>query len=367
MPLIETADLCQKYSERDILKNVNIRVDRGEVFALIGPTGAGKTTLLRLLDLLDAPTSGRIYFDGSEVTESGSRRLTARRRMAFVLQKPVVFNTSVYDNIACGLKWRGVGKNDLRAKVNNVLEMVGLSAAKKQNARTLSGGEVQRVAIARAIVTEPEVLLLDEPTANLDPVSTSRTEDLIKDIIHRYQTTIMMATHDMSQSQRLADRVAMLFDGEIRQTGDWREVFNSPRNREIADFVGVENIIDGVIVSSEDRVVTIDIGNNVVEAISDYPAGEEVCTCIRSEDITLALSRLSSSARNSFTGKVTRVVSIGPITRVEIDCSFPLVALVTRRSAEEMSLEKGKQVYATFKATGVHVIRRESLQQTTLP
>ncbi len=360
MSLVETVDLCQRYGERDILKNINISINRGEVFALIGPTGTGKTTLLRLIDLLDLPTSGRIYFDGVDVTELRRTRLEVRRRMAFVLQKPVVFNTSVYNNIAYGLKWRGVRESSIREKVSNILEMVDLLACKNRNARTLSGGEAQRVAIARAIVSEPEVLLLDEPTANLDPISTSKIEELIVNIIHRYDTTIIMATHDMSQGQRLADRIGVLINGEILQTGDCREVFNSPRNREVAEFVGVENIMDGVIVSSEDKVVTIDIGGSVIEAISDYATGEEVCACIRPEDITLALSRLSSSARNLLVGEVTRVVSLGPLSRIEIDCGFPLVALVTKRSAEELELEKGKQVYATFKATGVHVIKREN-------
>jgi len=203
------------------------------------------------------------------------------------------------------------------------------------------------------------VLLLDEPTANLDPVSASGTEELIKDIIRKYDTTIIMATHDISQGQRLADRVGILFDGEILQTGDWREILNTPRNRQVANFVGVDNIIDGVIASNEEKVVTIDIGNYVIEAISEYSTGEEVCACIRSEDITLSLSRLSSSARNSFSGEISRVVSTGPISLVETDCGFRLVALVTRRSADEMGLEKGKHVYVSFKATGVHVIKRE--------
>jgi len=358
MSLIETVDLCQRFGERDILKNINLRIDRSEVFALIGPTGSGKTTLLRLIDLLDMPASGKIYFNGTDVTESGKRKFETRRRMSFVLQKPTVFNTSVYDNIAYGLKWRGAGRSTIRGKVDSILQMVGLSAEKNRNARTLSGGEVQRVAIARAIATEPEVLLLDEPTANLDPVSISSIEELIRDILRQYDTTLIMATHDMSQGQRLADRVSLLLDGEILQTGNWREVFNYPRNREAADFVGVENTIDGVIIASEDKVVTIDTGNNVLEAISDYSIGEEVCACIRPEDITLALSRTSTSARNSFNGEVARLVSTGPLTRVEIDCGFPLVALVTRQSAEELGLEKGKQVYTSFKATGVHVIKK---------
>jgi len=360
MSLIETVDLCQSYGERDILKSINLEVEQGEVFALIGPTGAGKTTLLRLIDLIDMPTWGRIYFDGVDTTTPARVRLEIRRRMSFVLQKPIVFNMSVYDNIACGLKWRGVGKGKIREKVSGILELVGLSTGRNRNARTLSGGEVQRVAIARAIAIEPEVLLLDEPTANLDPVSASKIEELITSIIHRYDTTIIMATHDMSQGQRLADRIGVLVDGEIIQTGSSKDVFTSPRNREVADFVGVENIMDGVIVSNDDKVVTIDIGGRVIEAISDYAVGEEVSACIRPEDITLALSKTSSSARNSFVGEVTRAVSMGPLTRVEIDCGFPLVCLVTKRSAGELDLRKGKQVYATFKATGVHVIKRGS-------
>ena len=131
MSLIETVDLCQRHGERDILKKISVKVDKGEVFAVIGPTGSGKTTLLRLIDLLEAPTSGRIYFDGIDVTGSGRLRFEARRRMAFVLQKPVVFNTSVYDNIAYGLKWRGRKSGDIREKVNNILEVVRLTPYKK--------------------------------------------------------------------------------------------------------------------------------------------------------------------------------------------------------------------------------------------
>jgi len=356
MSLIETVDLCQRYGNQDTLKKVNLKVDKGEVFALIGPTGAGKTTLLRLIDLLETPTSGRIYFDGIDVTESRKPRFEARRRMAFVLQKPVVFNMSVYDNIAYGLRWRRKKKDDIREKADHILEVVGLSAYKNRNARTLSGGEAQRVAIARAAVIEPEVLLLDEPTANLDPTSTSRIEELISQIIRQYNTTIVMSTHDMSQGQRLADRIAVLINGEVLQIGASSEAFISPRNREVAEFVGVENIWDGVITSNDEGAVSIDIDGKVIEAISDYPVGEKVYVCVRPENITLALTIASSSARNSFTGEITQAVSHGPLTRIEVNCGFPLTALVTKRSADELNLEGGNKVYATFKATGVHII-----------
>jgi len=359
MPLLEIVNLCQKYGGQDILKNINLKVDKGEVLALIGPTGAGKTTLLRLIDLLEMPAAGKIYFHGKDATKSSKVKFQMRRRMAFVLQKPVVFNATIYDNIACGLKWRGTKKSSLRQKVGSILEMIDLSAYQNRNARTLSGGEAQRVAIARAVVTEPEVLLLDEPTANLDPLSVAKIEELITSIIRQYGTTIIMATHDMSQGQRLASRIGVLVKGEILQAGEAREVFASPRSREVAEFVGVDNIIDGTVVSGEEGMVTIDIGGNkMIEAISPYPVGEGVSACVRPENITLTLSKTATSARNSFRGQITGVVSLGPLSRIEIDCGFRLVALVTKRSAEELALEKGKQVYATFKATAVHVLRR---------
>ncbi len=362
MPLIETVGLGQTRGEQYILRNVNFSVDAGEVIALIGPTGSGKTTLLRLLDLIDAPAAGRVYFDGEDVTDLSPRRFAARRRMAFVLQKPIVFNTSVFDNVAYGLKWRGVSRDELRSRVTEILDRVGLADYPHRWARTLSGGEMQMVAIARAIVVEPEVLLLDEPTANLDPVSATRIEELIAGANCR-RMTILMTTHDMSQGQRLADRAAILLDGEIRQTGEWRDIFSSPHNHRIADFVGVENVINGVITASHERVVTIapsGASAAVIQALSDLPVDEPVSALVRAEDVTLSLHEVSSSARNTFAGEIIRVIAAGSVTYVEIDCGFRLTALLTRLSTEEMALEPGVAVHGALKATAVHVIRRES-------
>ncbi|MFC1869877.1 ABC transporter ATP-binding protein [Chloroflexota bacterium] len=359
MPVIETVVLNQRYGELEVLRNINLRVEKGDVFALIGPSGAGKTTLLRLIDLLEVPSSGRIYLDGTDVTALRQKRLALRRRIAFVLQKPLVFNMSVYDNIACGLRWRGRSQTEIREKVTRLLELVKLSDLKDKNARTLSGGEAQRVAIARAVVLEPEVLLLDEPMANLDPVSILKTEGLIRDIFHQYQTTIVMATHDLSQGRRLASRIAVMVNGEIIQEGKPDDVFSSPTNREVAEFVGVDNIVGGVITARDGEIAVIDLGGKVIEAISDYAVGEEVYACIRPEDVTIALSRPVSSARNSILGEITRVVLSGSLVHVEVDCGFPLVALLTKKSTEELNLKRGGQVYASFKATAIHIIKRQ--------
>jgi molybdopterin-binding protein len=358
MAFIETVDLGQKREKRETLKKINIRVERGEVRALIGPTGAGKTTLLRIIDLLDEPAEGQIFIDGTDIYAGEKKKLEIRRRMAFILQKPVVFNTSVYDNIACGLKWRGIDKHRSREKVDQVLETVGLSQYSKRNARTLSGGEMQRVAIARAIVTGPEILLLDEPSANLDPVTSAKIEELIKGIIKQGKITAIMATHDMAQGQRLADKITVLVDGKVVQTGDPREIFTTPTNREVAEFVGMENILDGRITACDGEMALIDINGIVIEAVADCKTGQEVSACWRPEDVTIAFQRLSSSARNSLAGTVSRTAFSGPLCRVEVDCGFPVVALVTKRSAEEMKLEKGTRVFTTIKAVNVHIIRR---------
>ncbi len=358
MAQLATRNLGKKYSDTEVLKDINIEVEKGEVFTLIGPTGAGKTTLLRLLDLLDRPSSGQVYFNGMDVTGDNKNRLTIRRKMAFVLQKPAVFSESVYANVACGLQWRGTGRNITRKRVDEVLAMVGLTDYIHRNARTLSGGEVQRVAIARAMATEPEVLLLDEPTANLDPVSASRVEQLIGQIVSRYGTTIVMSTHDMAQGQRLASKIAVLVSGEVIQTGDSRQIFYSPLNRDIARFVGVENIIDGVITEREGDLVTITADNRSIEAVSGYGKGEKVSACIRPEEVTITLTGTSSSARNSFAGDIVNIQAYGSFSRVTIDCGFSLIALITTRSAAELALEKGKGVFVTFKASGVHIIKR---------
>jgi len=356
--LLEVNGIQQRYGDSEVLKDINLGVERGEVFVVIGPTGSGKTTLQRLTGLIDKAASGKIYFSGREVPDSEKARLELRRRMAVVFQKPAVFNASVYNNVAYGLKIRRIKGAGLRDKVINALETVGLSGYEKRNARTLSGGEAQRVALARAMVIEPELLLLDEPTANLDPVSTSNVENLLSQVIQKLDTTVIMSTHDMFQGQRLAHRMGVLMAGQMLQTGDPREIFSSPQDREVAEFVGMENILSGVIASNEEGMVTININGNVIEAISSLSPGEEVHACIRPEEIILTHAKEPTSARNTFPAVITRIVLFGPLARVKMDCGFPLVALITKRSAEEMALQTGTYIHASFKATGVHIITR---------
>lgn len=357
MALIETTNLGQRYEGQYILKNINLSINQNEVFALIGPTGSGKTTLIRLLDLLELPTSGKICFDGADVTRFKRLRLEARRRMSLVLQKPVVFNMSVFDNVACGMRWRHENKESIRQRVDSVLELVGMADYKNRNARTLSGGETQRLAIARALAVKPEVLFLDEPTANLDPISTSKIEEILAHVIREQKTTVVMATHDMSQGQRLAGRIGVLMQGKILQIGSPADIFSLPESKELAEFVG-NNILSGVIIDRDNNLVTIDVNGSFIQAISNYGIGEKVHALIRPEDVTLALHKEASSARNTFKGRITKIFLLGPLVRVEVTCGFPLLSVVTKRSAEDLNLTVGETVYATFKATAIHIIKR---------
>ena len=355
--MITIRDLSKRYDGYTALKNIDLDVPAHTLTAIIGPSGSGKTTLLRLIDLLEEPTSGQINFDGVGTPTSEGARLEMRRKMVIVFQKPVVFSGSVYDNVSYGLKIRGQGHQDVREKVLHALETVDLSGYENRRARTLSGGEVQRVALARAMVTESELLLLDEPTANLDPVSTARVEQLISRVLGEWHTTVIMATHDMAQGQRLADQIGVLIGGSMTQVGNPSEIFNLPNSMQVAHFVGVDNVLEGVVTSKEQGLINVSVDDHLIEGISDIDPGAQVSACIRPEEVTLALTRASTSARNSFNGTIISMSSTGPLVRVVVDCGFPLVALITTRSAQQLDLKRGTEVCASFKATGIHIIQ----------
>ncbi|MDD1694914.1 MAG: ATP-binding cassette domain-containing protein, partial [Methanoregula sp.] len=226
---------------------MDLKIKKGEIFTLIGPSGSGKTTLLRVLDLLDLQSDGRLVFDGTDTHAPETVRLAIRRRMSMVFQKPAVLNTTVAENVAFGLKFRGVPRRESQRKVLSALELVDLLPFANRRAPTLSGGEMQRVALARAMVTEPELLLLDEPTANLDPVSSEMIENLIVRINREMHTTIVLSTHDMIQGQRLADHIGVIMGGRLAQVGTINDIFYQPKGREIARFVGIDTILNGIV------------------------------------------------------------------------------------------------------------------------
>ncbi|MHB8120231.1 MAG: ABC transporter ATP-binding protein [Methanothrix sp.] len=225
MALLEISSLGKSYGKAEILKGIDLTIERGEILGLIGPTGSGKTTLLRLVNLLDEPSTGSILFDGREVSGRPERELlAARRRMAMVFQKPVMFKASVEENVSFGLKMRGrVDAEEMKGRMKEALAAVGLSGYESRDANTLSGGEMQRIALARALVLQPELLLLDEPTANLDPGSAASIDSLLHSLAGS-RTAVILATHNMQQCRKLANRVAVLQAGRLAAQGKSEEI-----------------------------------------------------------------------------------------------------------------------------------------------
>jgi len=362
---IATATVCINelsvvFGERKILDVPALDITPGEVTVVIGPNGSGKTTLLLCLALLMKPSTGAVLYSGEPVNDE-RQALKLRRRCAVVFQEPLLLNTTVMENVFLGLKLRGAVKEEAKRRSEKWLGRFGVRHLAKRSARTLSSGEAKRVSLARAFALEPEVLYLDEPFAALDsPTRQALIEDFEK-VRREAGITTVMVTHDRNEALALADRVAVLIGGRIRQFGGPEEVFSYPVDEEVAAFVEAGNILRGRVISNTEGLAVIETGGKEIEAVSDIPSGIIVTACLGYEEVTLTLPGTDSSptsARNRFRGRVTKLFPAGSQVRVTIDCGFPLIALITRRSKEGMGLAEGQEVLATFKASTVHLIKR---------
>ncbi|MEN6329795.1 MAG: ABC transporter ATP-binding protein [Methanobacteriaceae archaeon] len=351
MHQLEIQNLTKIYEGKKVLEDINLYLEKGTTLGLIGPTGCGKTTLLRIIDLLEKPSSGKIFLDGVDIFNSKLEPKEIRRRIGMVFQKPIVFNGTVYENIRYGLKIRGESEESYEEEIANLLDSLGLTGYENREASTLSGGETQRIALARALITEPDLLLLDEPTANLDPLSTEKIENLIVELSHKKQTTIIMATHNLIQGQKLSDQIAIL-NKKIFQRGTPEEVFLKPAHKFVAEFVGVKNVKKGVAKRMEPDLTRIEINDLNIYSTSSQEG--EVYLSIRPEDITISSSKVETSALNRFHGKIKEIKDNGGIIEVLVDVGDYFTIFVTRKSFSDMGLTVGSPVWIEFKANSVN-------------
>jgi tungstate transport system ATP-binding protein len=237
--LYRLADVTQCYGGRTVLRIDRLEIPAGEVLCLVGPTGAGKSTLLRLLAGLEAPAGGEVQFGDHRLNGRGLA-LDVQRRLTMVFQKPLLLHASVAANVEYGLRLQGVRPR--QDKVATILDRLDLRRLAPQSAHTLSGGESQLVALARALVLETDVLLLDEPTAHLDPARVSVVEEVIRGRHQERGTTVVWATHNIFQARRMAQRVALVLNGQLVETAPTKEFFETPRDPRTAAFVRGEMV-----------------------------------------------------------------------------------------------------------------------------
>jgi tungstate transport system ATP-binding protein len=341
-----------------ILDIDDISIDEGDVLSLVGPNGAGKTTLLVTLCLLTKSLQGDIFYKDKKVGEEISVD-AYRRKIAMVFQEPLLFNTTVFENVASGLNFRKVKKSETYRIVDENLERFGIAHLKDRSARTLSGGEAQRVSLARAFAINPDILFLDEPFSALDPPTRESLVNDFENILGVSRTTTIFATHDRMEALRLSDKIAVMNNGSILQIGYPDRVMNRPVNEFVASFVGVETILKGRVLEAKEGEIVVTVSGQEIEAVGHESPGEHVILCIRPENVTLSDGSpgAQTSARNHFTGIIEKITQLGLYYRVDMDCSFPLVAYVTKHSLEHMSLGTGKTIEASFKATAVHVLK----------
>jgi len=329
--MIEIKKLTKAYEGKPVLSIDDFHFRRGLVYGIVGPNGSGKSTLLSIIALLTRPTSGTLKIDGATITPLNSAEI--RKKISLVHQDPVMFQASVRKNVSAGLAYRGVSRREIGGKVKQALSMVGLNGFEKRNAKTLSGGEKKRVAIARSLIISPAILLLDEPTANVDSVTIRKIEEIIKNMRNSSGGgTIIFATHNINQAYHLSDEVLTLMDGK-------------PQDASIKNlYSGESKIIDNEPV--------FDTGRNHVR-LAGLSTGVRHIS-IDPNDIFVSHDPISSSARNVFSGEIIEIKKNRDRIALTISINGEnFSANVTATSFFEMNLTIGANVSIAFKASAV--------------
>jgi molybdopterin-binding protein len=334
-------DVSKVFGSVRALDSVSLEVAEGECLGVIGQSGAGKTTLLRILAGLEEPTSGGVSFRG--VTLSASTALEMRRKATMIFQSPLFLKGDVYMNMAYGLRLRGTPDDAIKSKVEECLDRVRLPGYGDRAARKLSGGEQQRVALARALVLDPAVLLLDEPTSNLDPANAKVVSAIIEE--EAQGRTVVVSTHDLDLIRRLTTRTVYLDGGRVTEVGAPTEIVSITRLTENL-FTGTSTMVNGV--------AQVAVGDTVIRVAAERTG--RVTVHVKPEDIIVSEERISTSARNQFRGIIVGVEDHDGTVVLRVDAGQVFAVHITRSSFTEMDLNLGKQVYISFKATAVLVL-----------
>lgn len=328
------------------LSDINLGIPENQFFVLLGPTGSGKTVLLEAIAGIETVSSGSVMINGLDVTDLPPEK----RGICIVYQDSCLFpHLNVADNIRYGLRYRYKHEAKSGDRFGELVDLLKIGHILKRRPETLSGGEVQRAALARALITGPRVLLLDEPFSAIDQAFRSELQQLLKTLQQTSGITFIMVTHSFSEALSLGDRAAILQNGRIEQEGSLIDIFKKPRSPFVAQFVGVKNIYPANFSGLHAQV------NGVTVRVGNEPGSGRGYIAIRPEDIILSRSKLDSSIRNSFGGKVRAVLDKGYTFEVDVQAGETVFrSLITRSALVELDIRTGQDVYISFKATAVH-------------
>ncbi|HEV2331099.1 MAG TPA: molybdenum ABC transporter ATP-binding protein [Verrucomicrobiae bacterium] len=347
------------------LASFTLEVDveiRGRLTVVFGPSGAGKTTLLDLVAGLRRAQSAFIQMDDQVLTDTARRVFVPPRHrgIGYVPQDLALFpHLPVRQNLLYGQK-SGNGANPALT-LDRVVEVLEIQQLIQRRVTDLSGGEKQRVAIARALLSSPRLLLLDEPLASLDIPLRTRIIPYLARVRDEFRVPMLYVTHDRFETLALADEMVVLVNGKVAQSGPVNDLFNRPASPAVAGVLAVETVLKGQIQKIENGLATVAVGQVTLSGVDqNLPAGaRDVYACIRAENVVILKGAgVSNSARNHLSGTIRVLGQDGPLMRMELDCGFPLTALLTRQSCEEMKLAPGDRVTAQVKAQHVHLIGR---------
>jgi molybdopterin-binding protein len=335
--IITLRDIRKRYGHANFGLNIDqLDLLHDQIHVIVGPNGSGKSTLLKIIALLEKPDSGKIIFDHEDISCSKHKQQIFLKSTGFVTQNPYLFNMDVFENVALGLKLRKCRREEIVAKVISIMETLEIRHLSKRKVRDLSKGEYQKVAIAQVLVLEPKIILMDEPMSNIDAKSAFIIEKAVRNIQKRSHSTVIMTTHSFSQAYRLSPDIISIREGRI------------------VDFIH-ENVFFGQIKEAAGGLQAVQIRKDLEIILSTEKRGESYIA-IDPEDIVISQEAIRTSARNTFSGSIIKLESLGANTRLSIDVGVPIYSVITRQSFKEMNINLGASVYVSFKVNSVQVI-----------
>jgi iron(III) transport system ATP-binding protein len=349
--------VTKRFGDVAAVRDLSLAIGDREFVTLLGPSGCGKTTLLRLIAGFMAPDAGSIRVGVTTLSTPGTVVPPERRGMGMVFQNYAVWpHKTVYQNVAFGLEVRRVARAEIDARVGRVLELVNLGGLDRRYPNELSGGQQQRVALARSLVVEPQILLLDEPLSNLDAKLRERMRWELKELQRRTGITFVYVTHDQSEAMALSDRIAVLHLGEVMQVGAPREVYQSPANKVVADFMGLVNLIPARVVRAAGDASVVAIGGHHELGAALPPtaaAGQNVLVAVRPENIRLSALAASDAMGEAVPAKVVDVTFLGNLSDSHVLLDDGTRVRVQLDAAE--TFEVGQRVGVRFAPGGCTV------------